>query len=164
MTMTSRLDPALSAVRSNAGSQTIYIGIGQDKHIAADTERKPAAGAGGENHTANTRTNACLRTSRGMWCRPRHAGALACGAAGLCARVRACAGAAESLHAYILMLMHNHPSSTTLVETTEGHFFYSPQVSINQISSQRHTRARRSHIPALPQAATQPASRAGFGG
>jgi len=36
-----------------------------------------------------------------MWCL-RHAGALACGAAGLCARVRACAGAAESyIHTYI---------------------------------------------------------------
>jgi len=49
--------------------------------------------------------SACLRTSRGMWCL-RHARALAWrGAAGLCARVRACAGAAESLDTYITITM-----------------------------------------------------------
>ena len=43
--------------------------------------------------------NACLRTSRG--CGVCDMPELWCGAAGLCARVRACAGAAESLHTYI---------------------------------------------------------------
>ena len=45
-------------------------------------------------------TNACLRTSRGVWCL-RHAGELWRGAAGLCShRVYTCASAAESLHKY----------------------------------------------------------------
>ena len=36
-----------------------------------------------------------------------------CGAAGLCARVRACAGAAESLHAYIQMRQARRAASIT---------------------------------------------------
>jgi len=55
--------------------------------------------------------NAYLRTRRGMWCL-RHAGALAWRLAGLCARVRACAGAAESLHTYI-----QHPAGHSTLYT-----------------------------------------------
>jgi len=54
-----------------------------------------------------------------MWCL-RHAGALR-GFAGLCARVRACAGAAESLHTYIHIYVYIRIYPKTYIYGTPCH-------------------------------------------